>query len=231
MEKHLTTFFIAVCLFSQMCYAQEIIQAFPDDANIDAEMRRVEMQRKKLFEQEALKNPAAMQAPDIPVQVLQQQRLDVLDIVKQYAQKEPQAKPILAQGLMVFASFSIPDASLKQLARQTERAGGVMIFRGFKQGSLKETLRAIEKLEIAHTSFQIHPPAFTQYKVDVVPTVVLAKVEANKQLDSAGCALPDTYASVSGDTSLDFALEAISRHEKQFAPVALPYIEKLRGWE
>lgn len=215
--------------FACETYATGQATGFPTDSKIEAEMTRIEQARKEMFARDEVKNPAPAKAPDVPTPVLKQQRVDVLEIAKQYEQQAaPAAKPAKPQELIVFVSFSMPEESLKRLAAQTERAGGVLVLRGFKDGSLKATTRAVQELGLAGTSFQINPPAFAKYKVQTVPTVVLTKPEAATQIDGEGCALADTYSSVAGDTSLDFALEAIGRNDKLFAYMAEQYVTKIR---
>lgn len=200
---------------------------FPSDGKIAGEMEKIEKQRREMFEREEVKHPPHAKAPDVPTPVLMQQRVDVLEMAKQFEQKQQAKKPAKPQELIVFASFSMPEASLKKLAQQTERAGGVMILRGFKDGTMKATVQAIQELGLSGTSVQINPPAFSKYRVNVVPTVVLTKPEAATQIDGDGCAMADTYASVSGDVSLGFALEAIGRHDKEFSFMAEQYVSKL----
>lgn len=203
--------------------------AFPSEKKIESEITRIEQARKEMFARDEVTKPAPAKAPDVPTPVLKQQRVDVLEIAKQYEQKAaPPTRPVKPQELIVFVSFSMPEESLIRLAKQTERAGGVLVLRGFKDGSLKATSRAVQELGLAGTSFQINPPAFSKYKVQTVPTVVLTKPEAATQIDGEGCALPDTYSSVTGDTSLDFALEAIGRNDKQFSYMAEQYVSKIR---
>ena len=203
--------------------------AFPSDGKIASEMEKIERQCKEMFDRDDVKNPPQAKAPDVPTPVLMQQRVDVLDVARQFEQQQQARQPAKPQELIVFVSFSMPEASLKRLAQQTGQAGGVMILRGFKDGNMKATVQAIQELGLSGTAIQINPPAFTRYKVGTVPTVVLTKPEAATQIDGEGCAMADTYASVSGDTSLVFALEAIGRGDKTFTFMAEQYLTKIQG--
>lgn len=205
--------------------------SFPTDSRIEVEMSRIEKERKAMFSRDEVMNPPRVKAPDVPTPVIKQKLVDVLDLAKQFESTQKASKPAKPQELMVFISFSMPEESIKRLARQTEKAGGVLVLRGFKDGSLKETAQLVQSLGLNGATFQINPPAFSKYKVNAVPTMVLTKPEAATQIDGEGCALPDTYVSTVGDTSLDFALEAISRHDKGFAYMAEQYVAKIRAAE
>ena len=203
-------------------------QALPNQQALDAEMKRIHDLQKKAFTDSKLTTPARAFAPNIPTQTLMQQRVDILDIAKQYS---AQTKAVHAQennNLLVFVSFSLPEEVLKRLADQVEKTKGVMVLRGFKEGSLKKTVQAIERMGLTQGNIKIHPQAFTQYRIAVVPSFVLAKSQG-QPLDQEGCALPEDYVSVSGDTSLAFALETIERQASAFASQAAMYLTRLQG--
>ena len=203
-------------------------QPLPNQQALDAEMKRIHDLQKKAFTDSKLTAPVRAFAPNIPTQTLMQQRVDVLDIAKQYSAQTKTMDPQESNHLLVFVSFSLPEETLKRLADQVEKAKGVMVLRGFKEGSLKKTVQAIERMGLTHGNIKIHPQAFTQYRIAVVPSFVLAKAQA-QSLDQEGCALPEDYVSVSGDTSIAFALEAIERQIPAFASQAAMYLTRLQG--
>lgn len=196
----------------------------PSDAAVAQEMQRVEPQRKALFDRN---NPAAKDAPNAFPNVPTPARsdVDVEMVARRYEQKVVARR---ADGLMVFASFSMPEASLKKLLADTARAGGVVVLRGFKDGSMKRTALAVSDLG-ASAGVQISPDAFTKYRVAAVPAVVLVMPESGEVLDGEGCALPDTYAMVSGDVGLGYALAEIERRSPEFQQIAARYARPLRG--
>jgi len=76
----------------------------------------------------------------------------------------------LPRRYLVFVSFSMPNIALKSLYLEANSNGGVLLLRGLKNGSFKETAAQIKALEIG---VQIDPIAFKKYQIDKVPTIVL----------------------------------------------------------
>lgn len=116
--------------------------------------------------------------------------------------------------LLVFVSFSMPEASLKRIAHETARAGGVMVIRGFKDGSMNRTVEAAEQLAALQADLLIHPELFDHYQIHEVPATVLAKAGED---NAAGCAanaeegLCTEHYQVLGDVSLHASLEYFTR--------------------
>ncbi len=88
--------------------------------------------------------------------------------------------------LLVFVSFSMPEASLKPLAQQVRQSGGKLVFRGLVNGSFKQMS---EKLKGLGEEVWIDPTLFERYQITAVPTFVYK----GKRL--------------SGNVSLDYALQ------------------------
>ena len=66
----------------------------------------------------------------------------------------------------------------------------------------------------------IHPEAFKLFRVDKVPAIVLADA-TSKTLTDDGCAQDTAYTKVSGDLTLDAALDLFSRRaEPAFASLS-----------
>ncbi|WEH90870.1 type-F conjugative transfer system pilin assembly protein TrbC (plasmid) [Acinetobacter soli] len=84
---------------------------------------------------------------------------------------------------------------------------------GFKNNEFKETAKEIRRLDIRKGNIQINPNAFKQYKIDVVPSIVLVKAKAEERIDEEGCVLPENYSKVTGDVSLEYALELMAKNE------------------
>jgi len=200
----------------------------PTESAIAQEMQSVERQRKELFDPNnaAIRNPA-QSFPKVPTPDPAQ--IDVEALARRYERGIEARK---TDELMVFASFSMPRESLRRLLAQASQVGAAVVLRGFKDNSLKATAAAISELgENGGQSGNvlINPDAFTKYRVTAVPVVLLAKPESIAQVDLEGCALPDTYASVAGDVSLDYALDEIGRRDMRFAALAERYSRQLRA--
>lgn len=133
--------------------------------------------------------------------------------------------------LLIFVSFSMLREALVRTIEQAERAGGTLVFRGLKGDSMKrmgEELRAL--IGERNVSVTIHPPAFQQFTIRQVPAVVLANAKAGSVMED-GCSKPETFAKVTGDVTLNFALDYIERKSPEWATVARSYRMRLEGGE
>ncbi len=149
------------------------------------------------------------------------------DLARQYRQQPIQTKPATPE-MMIFVSFSMPRESLLRIVEQSEITGARLIFRGFKGDKMTDMAAHISALLGKHrVEAVIHPPAFTQFKVNQVPALVLAQSDAGDQL-SSGCAQPDRYVKVTGDVSQDYALEYIERTSPQWAATARLFGDKIK---
>lgn len=197
----------------------------PRPADIERERQRVEQDRKALFD---AGNPATRNAgnafPKVPTP--DRSGIDIEALARQYEQKSAARR---TDELMVFASFTMPEASLRRLVSQARQVGAAVVLRGFKNNSLTETAQAIQALGEPGGNVLVNPNAFTKYQVKAVPTLVLANATTIDQVDREGCALPEHYVAVSGDVSLDYALDEIARRAPGFEPVATRYLRQIRG--
>jgi conjugal transfer pilus assembly protein TrbC len=131
--------------------------------------------------------------------------------------------------LLIFVSFSMPREALVRTIEQAERAGGALVFRGLKGDSMKrmgEEVRAL--IGERNVSVAIHPPAFQQFSIRQVPAVVIANARAGSVMED-GCSKPETFAKVTGDVTLNFALDYIERKSSEWAAVARSYRNRLEG--
>jgi conjugal transfer pilus assembly protein TrbC len=131
--------------------------------------------------------------------------------------------------LLIFVSFSMPREALVRTIEQAERAGGTLVFRGLKGDSMKrmgEEVRAL--IGERKVSVTIHPPAFQQFSIRQVPAVVIANARAGSVMED-GCSKPETFAKVTGDVTLNFALDHIERKSPEWATVARSYRNRLEG--
>lgn len=121
--------------------------------------------------------------------------------------------------LILFVSFGMPENSLKSLLAQAADYGAVVVLRGLKDGVTAEgkldfrpTHAAIKALGMKDIdNLQINPPAFTRFKVNVVPTLVLADASDARNTTENGCAPEVSYVSVSGDISIEYGLQLMAR--------------------
>lgn len=206
--------------------------AMPASSAIDAEMRRIQGERDRQMDQAAAK--AAHDGNDFPAVPAPLQssvtaptaaNADPLAVAQRY---EGRVQRRVTSSFVAFASFSMPPASLVRLVKAMNLAGGTVVFRGFKDDSLKATAAEMQKLGIASGGIVVNPKAFTQYRVALVPAFVITQGgDAGSQVDSSGCALPATYVSIAGDVSPAYALRKIIDHGPAWEAIAGRYLRAL----
>jgi conjugal transfer pilus assembly protein TrbC len=133
-------------------------------------------------------------------------------------------------GLLYFASFSIPKASLERVIDQAERCNATLVLRGLaKDRDLRETAELIgELLKGRKVSFLIDPTLFSRFSVTQAPTIVLTSGDIPRCVES-NCNTPlPTYWAVAGDVSLDYALTAIVHQSPDASETATPYLAALQ---
>ena len=114
---------------------------------------------------------------------------------------------------IVFASLSMPEASLTRLIADTTRAGGVVVFRGFPGGSTKafaDGLKRVVTSEGQEAHLAIDPRLFRAFKVSAAPTFVAAgrEYELCDELDCIS-ATPD-HDRITGNVTVEYALETFA---------------------
>lgn len=135
--------------------------------------------------------------------------------------------------LRIFITLDMPRASLQLLIDQASRAGAVLVLRGLKSQSMRQTVAIVgELIGERKVTWVIDPEAFTRFAVRKAPTFVLMLNSATNDALSncgSGCATPAAFVSVAGDVSLDYALEAMLRRRPEAAQRAEPILKRLRG--
>ena len=126
-------------------------------------------------------------------------------------------------GVFVFASFSMPEPSLKAVLSDASQLGIPVVFNGFVDNSViatEERVRSIyEGSDISH-GFIIDPTLFTRFEVVAVPTVVTTMVNLDV-CETSGCdedAVPD-HDRAAGNVPLRFLLTVIAKGD---TPNAIP---------
>jgi conjugal transfer pilus assembly protein TrbC len=151
--------------------------------------------------------------------------IDFSSIAKEYDPRNAGAKPAgdpstgahePLDGLVVFVSLDMPQASLKRLVADAQRYGATLVLRGVKDKSIEATAKAIYALQgdlgERGAAWRIDPRLFQRFQVDSVPAHVL--LDANSSIPG-GCASDDClrnlrYARVAGDISIEHALSSIA---------------------
>jgi conjugal transfer pilus assembly protein TrbC len=136
--------------------------------------------------------------------------------------------------MRIFITLDMPRASLQLLTDQAARTGAMLVLRGLKAQSMRQTIAIVgELIGQRKVAWVIDPEAFTRFAVRQAPTFVLTlnDTTGNDTEGScgSGCVTPAGFASVAGDVSLDYALEAIMRRRPEVTPRAEPILRRLRG--
>ena len=138
-----------------------------------------------------------------------------------------------AVELLVFASLSIPGPSLAKLVEQTRRLNGTLVLRGFPGGTADEMLKRLDEARVpALTRWRVNPGAFERFGVVSVPTVVLLPgglSQAQMSCSRDSCRAPPEHVAVSGDVTLDYALNTIATRAPRYAAHAAKLIRQLKA--
>lgn len=130
---------------------------------------------------------------------------------------------------LVFVSFSMPDASLKQLLRDAGKLGAQLILNGLVDDDLKATSRRLLEVqgidpeadslpdnmngaEVA--GMGIDPTLFERLYIQHIPTFVLPLEPVQACAEGQGCP-PFQHIRVSGDVSLAYALDKFAPELEQ----------------
>jgi conjugal transfer pilus assembly protein TrbC len=155
--------------------------AMQGDADIFAEHVR---NRGDAFREEAVPiqaksgaNLASLAKADLPVNG--DGAFDFDEIIKGASQNVAGTKGDAPQ-FIAFASLSMPPAALRQLIADTAKAGGVVVFRGFPNNSMKAFSAMLGKVVTDKDKLSnvgIDPRLFRAFNVEAVPTYVAVSTD------------------------------------------------------
>jgi conjugal transfer pilus assembly protein TrbC len=141
--------------------------------------------------------------------------------------------PLATDGptLLVFVTLAMPEATLRLLVEQAARARAVLVLRGLKSSSIRQTTARVQQLlGESVAQFSIDPQAFDRFGVHSAPTFVLLRAGAVASDCAAGaCVAPDGFASIVGDVSIDYALRAIAQRSPRFKTEAELLLRRIQG--
>ncbi len=117
--------------------------------------------------------------------------------------------------LVVFASLSMPEESLKRLGADVKRVGGVIVLRGMKHGlqagRWMESVQALKPLAETGAEVQINPRLFQRFGIRSVPTVLLApNGVSERDCDETQQCGSGPIAAAAGDVSVGHVLDEFS---------------------
>jgi conjugal transfer pilus assembly protein TrbC len=135
-----------------------------------------------------------------------------------------------APQLIVFASLSMPPEALRPLIRDTARAGGIVVFRGFPNNSAKEFVGRLGKVveEKDFANIGIDPRLFRAFDVEAVPTYVAVSSDFDLCAGfSCRTAVPP-FDRMVGNVTLGYALSSFADGNGPGARVAAVGLANLR---
>lgn len=136
--------------------------------------------------------------------------------------------------LLVLASLSMPDASLKPLIEDMARAGGIVVLRGFYEGSVSATTTRLKALvddgeQLAGVS--IDPNVFSLYEAEFAPTFIVP-AEPVLPCEAPNCTqLAPAHDKLIGNVSLAYALGEIANKGDVSQDRAKAYLQRLEASE
>ncbi len=186
--------------------------------------------------------------PRITGELLEKTRRDVSDLLSRVRNNPESLNDAIAPAgrsgtepsPFIMISFSMPDESVRGLAREAARIGATLVLRGMVEGSMQATAaRLIELMDVnprtgkqeikaqgasfSQPSFAIDPTLFQRFDVDKAPTFIVSLVNPGP-CSNNDCSTPP-YMKVAGDVSLSYALRTIkSRTTNQEVQ------QRLTGW-
>lgn len=144
----------------------------------------------------------------------------------------PSEQSTSASPLRIFITLEMPRASLQLLTDQAARSGAVLVLRGLKSNSMRDTLAAVSSLiGERQVAWVIDPEAFARHRIERAPTFVLSLDHRADTATSCGtdCRTPPAFVSVSGDVSLDHALDTLAGQRPEARPLVAPLLARLKG--
>lgn len=136
-----------------------------------------------------------------------------------------------APRFIAFASVSMPVPALKAMIADVAQAGGVVVFRGFPQGSAKALTAALLTVsgnEALPASVGIDPRLFRAFKIDAVPAYVVTASDFDL-CDGFDCVsnVPP-HDRMTGNVSAEHALETFAAGGGPGARLAGLHLKALR---
>ncbi len=136
-----------------------------------------------------------------------------------------------APQLIAFASLSMPPQALKQLIRDTARAGGVVAFRGFPNNSMREFTERLGKVvdrqgDLANVG--IDPRLFRAFKVETVPTYVAVSSDFDLCSGFSCRTQVPPHDRLVGNVTVEYALTSFAEGRGPGAAVAAVGLGNLR---
>jgi conjugal transfer pilus assembly protein TrbC len=137
-----------------------------------------------------------------------------------------------APRFIAFASLSMPTTALSQMIADVPRAGGVVVFRGFPQGSAKLFTQSLAKALAGKTASQavgIDPRLFSAFGIESVPAYVVAASDFDLCDDFDCRTSVPPHDQMSGNVTTEYALQRFADGGGPGAQIARLHLDRLKG--
>ncbi|MBB4860539.1 conjugal transfer pilus assembly protein TrbC [Novosphingobium chloroacetimidivorans] len=130
--------------------------------------------------------------------------------------------PRSAPLFIAFASLSMPEDSLKQMIADVHKAGGVVVFRGLPGNNGRMFAAAMRRVvsQDASGNVAIDPRLFRAFDIKAVPTYVAVSTGFTPCDDFACKSRVPPFDRVTGNVTVQYALESLAQAKGPGAPVA-----------
>jgi conjugal transfer pilus assembly protein TrbC len=204
----------------------------PTDAEVDVAKKKYRQPTEAQLDRAAAsQSPVNLDAIPMP-----KGKIDVEGLARAYEQNRQAFEKDKGYAsdqpvLLVFVTLGMPEQTLRLLIDQASRTRAVMVLRGLKNASIRQTATHVQQLiGQKQVEWLIDPQAFDRFGVNQAPTFVLVKALAPiNDCASGSCIAPNAFAAIAGDVSIDYALEAIERRAPRFSPEAQLFLKRIRG--
>lgn len=136
-----------------------------------------------------------------------------------------------APQLIAFASLSMPPKALRALIEDMAKAGGIVVFRGFPDNSMRAFTARLGKIVVREDDFAnigIDPRLFRAFDVTVVPTYVAVSSDFDLCAGFA-CRTPvPAHDRMAGNVTLEYALTSFAHADGPGARVAAVGLQRLQ---
>lgn len=124
------------------------------------------------------------------------------------------ADNIKPPNLYILVSFGMPQKSLVDYCKQAKKHKAVLVLRGLKNDSIKETANIINSQDLQQCQIQVEPRLFSQCNVNAVP-VFLKFNRPLKPGDLDSKESIPSYRRVDGLISLNAAIDVIATQQSK----------------
>jgi len=153
------------------------------------------------------------------------------DEIIQGASQNVAAKKGDAPQFIVFASLSMPPKALRQMIADTSKAGGIIVFRGLPNNSLKAFTTALSKVVTEQDQLSnvgIDPRLFRAFDVKAVPTYVAVSSDFDLCAGFSCQTKVPPYDRLVGNVSVEYALEQFADGNGPGARIAAVGLSNMR---